>query len=407
MQLIGIILHGGTLIFINALLSLLSSFAFLLAYWIQPRLVPPRSLLCWCVAYLSFSVGFAVLMLPAFGIRTPGLGLFGNLLIDAGAALNFVAIVLYLKRPRLDLWVLFPAALLALIEAGYVLWHFENMRVMVVLGCAARGILSVAAAKALWQCADESRRPVARLAAVIHGLWASMLLSRILWWLFNPAAEVTFDPTTAFGLTSRLVLTCAIMPCFLWMLARQLDAELLRYASRDTLTGLANRRVVWEQGQARLAQAARQHRALAVLMIDVDHFKKVNDSWGHAAGDAVLVAVAQALAEAASDGDLVGRIGGEEFLVLPARAATAAALAEQLRAAVADLRVTIDGGAVLRCTISVGHAEAAGTAVDWHRLVTEADSALYAAKQGGRNRVVSRESRPGEGRGATAVIAPA
>ncbi len=407
MQLIGTLLHGGTLLFVNALISLLSGFAFLIAYWIRPRLVPPRSLLCWCVAYLSFAAGFAVLMLPAFDIEAPGLGLFGNLLIDAGAALNFVAIVLYLKRPRSDLWVLIPAALLALIEAGYVLSHFENMRVMVGLGCAVRGILTVAAAMALWQCADESRRPVARLAAVIHGIWAVMLLSRIAWWLFNPAAEARFDPTTAFGLTSRLVLTCAITPCFLWMLARQLDAELLRYASRDTLTGLANRRVVWEQGQARLAQAARQHRALAVLMIDVDHFKKVNDSWGHAAGDAVLAAVARALAAAASDGDLVGRIGGEEFLVLPARAATAAALAERLRAAVADLRVSIDGSAHLRCTISVGHAEATGAGIDWHRLVTEADSALYAAKQGGRNRVVSRESRPEEGRGATAAIAPA
>ncbi|WP_066718493.1 GGDEF domain-containing protein [Sphingomonas pituitosa] len=407
MQLIGILLHGGTLIFINALLSLLSSFAFLLAYWIQPRLVPPRSLLCWCAAYLSFAAGFAVLMLPAFDIQVPGLGLFGNLLIDAGAALNFVAIVLYLKRPRSDLWVLIPAALLALIEAGYVLSHFENMRVMVGLGCAVRGILTMAAAMALWRCADESRRPVARLAAVIHALWALMLLSRILWWLFNPAAEVTFDPTTAFGLTTRLVLTCAITPCFLWMLARQLDAELLRYASRDALTGLANRRVVWEQGEARLAQAARQHRALAVLMIDVDHFKKVNDSWGHAAGDAVLAAVAHALAGAASDSDLVGRIGGEEFLVVPARAATAAALAEKLRAAVADLQVAIDGDTVLRCTISIGHAEATGAEADWHRLVTEADTALYAAKQGGRNRVVSRESRRGEGRGATAAIAPA
>lgn len=407
MQLAFSILHSGTLIAINALLSFLSSFAFLLAYWIRPRLVPPRSLLCWCFAYLSFAAGFAVLMLPAFDIRLPGLGLLGNFLIDAGAALNFVAIVLYLKRPRAELWVLLPAALLALVEAIYVLSHFENLRVMVVLGCAARGILTAAAAMALWQCTDESRRPVARLAAAIHGIWALLLLSRILWWLFNPAAEDTFDPTTVFGLTTRLILTCAITPCFLWMLARQLDAELLRYASRDTLTGLANRRVVWEQGQVRLAQAARQHRALAVLMIDVDHFKKVNDSWGHAAGDAVLAAVAHALSEAASDGDLVGRIGGEEFLVLPARAGTAAALAERLRAAVAALQVAIEGGAILRCTISIGHAEAPGADIDWHRLVTEADGALYAAKQGGRNCVVSRLLRLAPDRSATAAIVPA
>ncbi|WP_010542955.1 sensor domain-containing diguanylate cyclase [Sphingomonas elodea] len=389
------------------MLSFLSSFAFLFAYWIQPRLVPPRSLLCWCIAYLSFAVGFAVLMLPAFDIEPPGMPLFGNLLIDVGAALNFVAIVLYLKRPRSELWVLLPAALLALIEAGYVLSHFENMRVMVGLGCAARGILTVAAALALWQCNDPSRRPVARLAAAIHGVWALMLLSRIAWWLFNPAAEVTFDPTTAFGLTTRLVLTCAITPCFLWMLARQLDAELLRYASRDTLTGLANRRVVWEQGQARLTQAARQHRAMALLIIDVDHFKKVNDGWGHAAGDAVLAAVARALAGAASDGDLVGRIGGEEFLVLPAHPGAALALAERLRAAVAGLQIAVEGGAVLRCTISVGHAETRDGSGAWQRLVNEADRALYAAKQGGRNRVVSVAITASQGADGGAAVAPA
>lgn len=389
MQQLEMILHAGTLIAVNALVSLLSSLAFLLAYWIRPRFVPPFSLLCWCGAYLAFGAGFAVLMLPAFGIEFAGMGIGGNLLIDLGTALNFVAAILYLRRPRGELWILGPAAVLALVEVGYVLSHYENMRVMVALGCAVRGILTVGAATALWQCADESRRPVARLAAAIHVLWALLLLSRMLWWLFNPAADGSYDPTTAFGLVTRLVLTCAITPCFLWMLTRQLDAELLRHASRDPLTGLVNRRVVWEQGAARAAQAARQRRALAVLMIDVDHFKKVNDGWGHAAGDVVLRAVAHTLSTAVSPGDVVGRVGGEEFLVLPAQAHRAAALAERLRAAVEGLAIAIEGGEVLRCTISIGHAETADGSGAWQCAVTEADRALYLAKQAGRNRVVS------------------
>lgn len=389
MQQLEMILHAGTLIAVNALISLLSSLAFLLAYWIRPRFVPPVSLLAWCMAYLAFSIGFGVLMLPAFALSPRWLGLIGNLLIDLGAALNVVAVVLYLRRPRSELWILGPAAALALVEVGYVLSHYENMRVMVALGCAVRGILTVGAATALWQCADESRRPVARLAAAIHALWALLLLSRMLWWLFNPAADGGSDPTTAFGLTSRLVLTCAITPCFLWMLTRQLDAELLRHASRDPLTGLVNRRVVWEQGAARATQAARHRRPLAVLMIDVDHFKKVNDGWGHAAGDAVLRAVAQTLSDTVSPGDVIGRVGGEEFLVLPAQAQRAAALAERLRAAVEGLAIAIEGGAVLRCTISIGHAETADGSGAWQCAVTEADRALYVAKQAGRNRIVS------------------
>jgi diguanylate cyclase (GGDEF)-like protein len=389
MQLIGHILHGGTLIAVNTLMSLLSSLAFFLVYWRRPQLVPPRSLLCWCAAFLAFAAGFAVLMQPAFGLWTPWLGLCGNLLIDLGSALNFVAVVLYLKRPSRDLWVLLPAALIALAEATYVLSHFEDMRVMVVLGGTARGILTVAAAVVLWSCKDESRRSVARLAAAIHAVWALMLLSRMLWWMFNPVAERTFDPTTPFGLTARLVLTCAITPCFLWMLTRQLDAELLHHATRDALTGLLNRRVVWEQGRARTVQAARQNRPLAVLMIDIDHFKRVNDDWGHGAGDAVLAAVGRTLAEAIGADAIAGRVGGEEFLVVPACAADAAALAERLRMAVEALRVPVDGGAILCCTISIGHARGEGPGLDWQRLVTDADRALYAAKRAGRNRVVS------------------
>lgn len=394
MQVIESILDTGTLIAINALISLLSSFAFLLAYWIQPRFVPPPSLLCWCIAYLAIASGFSMLLLPAFDIWTSGSTLAGNLLIDFGAAMNFVAVLLYLKRPRIEFWVLGPAALLALIEAIYVLSHFENLRVMVALGCAVRGMLTVGAAMALWQCADDSRRPVALLASAIHGAWALMLVSRMLWWLFNPDADVSTDPTTPLALTARLVLTSAITPCFLWMLTRQLDAELLRYATRDALTGLANRRVIWEQGQARALQAARQQHAIAVLMIDIDFFKQVNDNWGHAAGDAVLAAVARTLAETAEADDLVGRIGGEEFLVLPASPARAVALAERLRAAVAGLDVALPCAHVLRCTISIGHAEASGADAEWQQLVTEADGALYAAKREGRNRVVSVERRP-------------
>lgn len=357
--------------------------------------MPPRCLLAWSLAYFSFAGGFVLLMLPMLGFEIVGSVLAANLLIDLGTVLNFLAVVTYLKRPWRDLWVLVPAGLLALLEIAYVAWHFENLRVMVTLGCALRGILTIAAGTALWQCPDESRRPVARLAAAIHGLWALILFCRILWWLLTPNAVVTVDPTSAFGLLSRLILTVAIIPCFLWMLMRQLDAELLRFASHDALTGLVNRRVVWERGTARAAQLAGQNAALAVILIDVDHFKNINDQWGHPAGDKVLIAVGRQLADTAGQGDLVGRIGGEEFLVLPAKPGEAAALAERLRAAVAALQISVDGGQTLHCTISLGVAAADEGAFDWQQLVGNADAALYAAKEAGRNRVVSAEPKFG------------
>lgn len=384
------VLDVNTLIAVNALISCLSALAFGLAYRIRPRFVPPLSLLCWCATYVAFAAGFAFLLFPTFKLWISASDrMAGNLLIDLGTAMNLVAVLLYLKRPRAEYWVLVPASLLALSEAIYVLSYSEDMRVMVSLGCVVRAMLTGAAATALLKCADDSRRQVARLAAMIHVAWAVMLVSRMLWWLFNPHADATVDPTSPLALATRLVLTSAITPCLFWMLTRQLDAELLRYASRDALTGLVNRRVMWEQGQARAAHAVRQSRTLAVLIIDIDHFKSINDRWGHPAGDAALVAVARTLSETVAKEDLVGRIGGEEFLVLPAEPLNALALAERLRAAAAALSIPLENGQVLQCTISVGHAQADAADADWQRVVTAADEALYGAKRRGRNRVVS------------------
>lgn len=251
------ILHAGTLIGINALLAWLTGTAFLLAARLRPKLVPGNSLLLWFAAYYVLGFGFAVLMLPAFKIDSPLLGLVGNLLIDLGTALNFLAVIIYLGCSRRYLLYLVPAAAIALVETVYVVSQFENLRLMVLLGCALRGILTVAAGSALWACVDDVRRPIARVIAGFHYLWAVVLLARMLWWLFNPTASADSDPTSSFGLAARLVLTCAIMPCFLWMLTRQLVAQLEHHASRDALTGALNRRVLWERGEERALEARR------------------------------------------------------------------------------------------------------------------------------------------------------
>lgn len=388
-QSIHLVLEPGTLMVINILIALLSSLAFCIAYLRRPRLVAPAGLLLWCFAHLAFALGFGALLLPAF-VDVPIPSLPGNLLIDAGAVLNLVAIVRYLDRPRSDLWVLLPAAGLIIVEIGYVVAQYENLRVMVMLGGSLRGLLTLAAARALWGCSDPSRRSVARVAAAAHGLWAAVLLARMLWWLFHPDTSALSDPTTAFGLIARLLLTATITPCILWMLTRQLDAQLFHYAMHDPLTGLWNRRVAWERGERRAADAQAMGGSVAVLMLDVDHFKKINDQHGHAAGDLVLMAVARELGWATGAEDVVARVGGEEFLILPADPDAALVLAERVRAAVERLEVVdVAGAAPIRCTVSIGWAEGRGAALSWERIVVEADQALYAAKREGRNCVVS------------------
>jgi diguanylate cyclase (GGDEF)-like protein len=170
----------------------------------------------------------------------------------------------------------------------------------------------------------------------------------------------------------------------------RLAAELHRRATADPLTGLPNRRAFDEALAREVARAGRAGAALALVLVDVDHFKRVNDVHGHPAGDLVLRAVAERIAAAARAGDLVGRLGGEEFAIaLPgAERASAAEAAERIRARVGSEPIAVDGAA-LAVTISAGVASFPADAADGPALVARADARLYEAKRAGRNRVAS------------------
>jgi diguanylate cyclase (GGDEF)-like protein len=146
----------------------------------------------------------------------------------------------------------------------------------------------------------------------------------------------------------------------------------------DALTGLSNRRFVLTQLAGQVSGARRHERPLSVAIVDVDHFKSINDTRGHAEGDRVLVAVAMALRAHLRAEDQLGRLGGEEFLALlpDTDAAAAQAAAEKLRASVAETGVTV----------SIGWAAWEGESPE--ELVRRADAALYEAKAAGRDRVV-------------------
>ena len=155
-------------------------------------------------------------------------------------------------------------------------------------------------------------------------------------------------------------------------------------ALTDELTKLPNRRALAQRLLQEMQRARRHHAGLAFLMIDLDHFKQVNDTYGHLNGDAVLAELASILSTGLRESDVCARYGGEEFaLILPETdLAGARTLAERLRAKVAS--ATFPGG--LKLTISIGVAATDEPAV-FTQLIDRADQALYAAKQGGRNQV--------------------
>ena len=156
-------------------------------------------------------------------------------------------------------------------------------------------------------------------------------------------------------------------------------------AATDPLTGLKNRRAFDNRLQTELAVVKRRGTPLSLLMLDVDHFKQINDSFGHDAGDTVLVTIAQALSNSARLVDAVARVGGEEFaVILPNTHAQAAQeVAERMRIAVAQ-----SSDLAQPTTISIGVATLQDQE-DANSLYARADAALYTAKKTGRNRVAA------------------
>ena len=170
---------------------------------------------------------------------------------------------------------------------------------------------------------------------------------------------------------------------------RQANHELECLARTDGLTGLANRRHFMEAFQRELDRASRYGHELTVLLLDLDHFKSVNDTHGHAAGDAVLRQAARAIEEICRDVDLGARIGGEELAVLlpETDAEGAHALAERLRRKIWQTEHLSPAGTPFRVTTSIGVATSTDLPVTAEALLHTADEALYRAKEGGRNQV--------------------
>jgi len=197
-----------------------------------------------------------------------------------------------------------------------------------------------------------------------------------------------------------------VLPSFLCSTARMLVTQsrlmrakeaLRREAQRDSLTALWNHKAILETLERELLRSERNHQPVGVIMIDVDHFKAVNDSRGHGAGDTVLRIIASGIAAMVRPYDSVGRYGGEEFLIVAPGCGPAETweLAERVRTHVARCSI-MAGGTTVLVTLSLGVATAE-CATDLEKVLSSADAAMYRAKAAGRNRV-----EPSLGRAASA-----
>lgn len=227
-------------------------------------------------------------------------------------------------------------------------------------------MLSVLLPPALWMLAQGDTIPISVAIAAIVFILASLRATGVLAKALHSSFQLTHELESAHAASKQ-------------------------QARTDSLTGLNNRRALFEQGTQLLSYCERNKAPFSVILLDVDHFKVINDTYGHAIGDVALQHLAQLLQTSLRRSDLCGRIGGEEFAILlpDTSLQSACVLAEKLRQAVMD-RPLLHKDVMHRLTVSLG---VSCNASELESLMHQADIALYRAKAEGRNRVVCEESQ--------------
>jgi diguanylate cyclase (GGDEF)-like protein len=385
--------HAQTVLVLILMQQTLVAAAWLGAAW--GLRVSGTAALHWAAA--SALVGVALGLYALVGVApdawTHGLG---NALVPACFVLLRRGLQRFLRRPYSDIEHLVVAGGSALLIA--VGWQLDAPESLPIL------VASAAPAWCLARMAMESHGPAAEefgpaparaFTAVMGGL-ALIFASRLVGGFFVPelaARPVGVDtPLNTVLVMAFMVIGLALQMALGLMVVLRLAQRLAHLSRHDTLTGLPNRRVMQDAVARARAHHARRGTPFAVLAVDVDHFKRINDSHGHAAGDQALVHLARVLRESLRSDDCIARMGGEEFCVLLGNCHPAEALgrAERLRNAVAAAPVLVPGGTTHTMTVSVGLADCPATAgtPETSALLHRADEALYAAKRSGRNRVV-------------------
>jgi len=244
----------------------------------------------------------------------------------------------------------------------------------------------------LWRAPPAAAPQPARFMAIamLMDVWVWILRIGFIWMIGRGTNDRdSVDLVISLFAIAQLVVSVACTMALFWIEVRKMEATLINVALTDSLTGLPNRRAVLERFSETESLAVRHGNHFALLILDIDHFKQFNDKFGHLTGDRVLRHVADCLARARRAGDFLGRIGGEEFvMLLNGDRQTAISAAERLRAQIQEN--TLDcAGTTLSVTVSGGLAMFPADGVDWDKLFAEADRRLYTSKREGRNRVTA------------------
>jgi diguanylate cyclase (GGDEF)-like protein len=305
-------------------------------------------------------------------------------------SLQMCALLEFHKRPT-PRWLIYGPVIIAFLVFFI---YIREPRARLALSGLAFGVAQLVTGAALlhYRVAAEQRT---------RWLLASsfFLMSGGLLWLgftawFEPETILPtsgMSPAPGPALLAFYAVTIASSFAFLLMHKERADRETYELATTDSLTGVYNRRTFQELAEPQLSRSRRAQLPVSLLMLDLDHFKRINDSYGHLAGDDVLTAFSALVRNLLRKEDLLARYGGEEFVVLLPGSAQAAAVAlgERIREEVASKQLDANGHLV-RATVSIGvSSEAGDTLPSLEAMLGRADEALYMAKNQGRNKVVA------------------
>lgn len=344
----------------------------------------------WGLANLTAGLGIVAIGLIAHR-PTPLVVNLSFATILLGYSLNWAGMRRFCRRPAPAAAILAPpVAWLILVQLP--LFHSPEWRIAAsaVMTC----IWCLATAWTLWRYTDEEL--FARIPTVawltFYGLFMAARVPLALSQSFPDGASALASLTMTMGLFAAVIHVVLISFLQLALAKGRADNRYRKAAETDMLTGIANRRAFFDRAGPMVEAALREGRPAAVLVIDIDRFKAINDNLGHAGGDAVIVAVAHAIRDSLRPGDVCGRLGGEEFgCILPGTPLHAATgLAEALRARIASLGLNFEGTAV-KVSASIGIAVTGAGTDTIDRLIAEADAGLYQAKRTGRDRVVAMD----------------
>jgi len=267
---------------------------------------------------------------------------------------------------------------------------FVNVELGVGLGRAIGLGIGVTSVSMLWRTRIKGLKATARACAVVLSFTMTIILVNVFGRL-PMEAMLTAGRETGFVVVLRAItvtLVSLLSFSFVALFVGETNRRLQEDTRTDSLTKLRNRRAMEEVAIREVWQAVRKQYPLALLMLDLDHFKRLNDTWGHALGDRALRVVGSVLQREMGQRELTARMGGEEFAVLlPGFSLEEAGIvAERLRSAVAELRLHETGNSA-SMTVSIGVSVLCDGEHSWTDMLCRADDALYRAKRAGRNRV--------------------